>query len=155
MRKVPGPSESVLKVPGPSDAALPNWSELVCTCRNLSGLVATCLDLSQLPVALRAGPWVPIPKIFRPDAVRLHPSYLQAVSVQPEGRRDGPADLARSTAEGVGGFATRCPSMWENPEIRSAGFSGISRFRELRKSATPAIRISGNTAFRLRMPANS
>ena len=38
----------------------------------------------------------------------------------PEGRRDGPADLARSTAEGVGGFcelfAARVErGKWEGP----------------------------------------
>ena len=74
-----------------------NSSGLVWPCRNLSGLVATCL-------ALRAGPGVPILKTFRPDAYRLHPSCLQAVSFRLEGLRVGPADLARSTAEGVGGF---------------------------------------------------
>ena len=36
-------------------ATSPHLSGLVWTCRNLSGLVAT-------PVALRAVPWVPIPK---------------------------------------------------------------------------------------------
>ena len=88
------------------------------TGRNSSGLVGTCLDLSQLvgtfrnlsqlvatPVALRDLPWGPIYlKVFRPTACRLHPSGLQLVSVRPEGRSDGAADLARSTAEGVGGF---------------------------------------------------
>ena len=42
--------------------------QLVATCRDLWELVATCRNLSQLvwyPVALRAGPGVPIPKECR------------------------------------------------------------------------------------------
>ena len=85
-RKVPGPSESALKVPGPCESVLPNWSGLVQTCPNWSQLVGT-------PVALRDLPWVPIYLNLMPD--RLHPSGIGA----------GPADLARSTAEGVGGLA--------------------------------------------------
>ena len=64
-------------------------------------------------MALRAGPGVPIPKTFRPDACSLHPSCLQAVSFRPAGRRDGSADLARSTAEGVGGFFVSRHDTWE------------------------------------------
>ena len=59
-----------------------NLSELVGTCRNLSELVATSRNLSQLvatPVALRAGPGVPIPKDFQAW-------YHQAASVMPAGR---------------------------------------------------------------------
>ena len=60
---VPGLLERVLNVLEPRPSVLPNWSQLVWTCRDLSELVGTCRNLSQLvwyPVALRAGPGVPI-----------------------------------------------------------------------------------------------
>ena len=43
-------------------------------------------------------------KTSRPDAIRLHPSGLRAAFFNPDDRRDGPADVARSIAEGVGGL---------------------------------------------------
>ena len=73
---------TALTVLGPCESVLPNWSQLVWPCLALSGLVATCLALSQLvwsPVALRAGPGVPIPKDFQTW-------YHQAASFMPAGR---------------------------------------------------------------------
>ena len=105
-RKVPGPSESVLKAPGPSESVLPNWSGLVGTCLDKPQLVATCRDLSQLvatPVALRDLPWIPIPKDFQAYchlAASFRPAGCSHQAGGPEGWE---ADLARSTAEGVGG----------------------------------------------------
>ena len=74
------------------------------TCRNLSQLVGTCRNFSELLWPQGQDPGSLYLKTFRPDAIRLHPSSLHAVSFRPAGRTgDGPADLARSTAEGVGG----------------------------------------------------
>ena len=95
------------KLHGPARIALTMCpARLVATCLDKSGLVATCRNFSILlwPQGQDLGSLYL--KTFRPDASRLHPSGLQFVSVRPEGRRDGPADLARSTAEGVGGVCS-------------------------------------------------
>ena len=105
MWKVPGLSESVLKVPGPSETVLPNWSELVATCLDLPGLVWTCRNLSQLPVALRAGPWVPMPKDFQAYCLQAASIMPAGFFLQAGGTEGRPEDLARSTAEGVGGYS--------------------------------------------------
>ena len=97
-----------MEVPGPLDPLRVSCP----TGRNYSGQAATCRNFSQLlgtPVALRDLPWVPITKdcqAYRHQAASFLPGgrFLQAGGT--EGR---PADLARSTAEGVGGYMLMGP----------------------------------------------
>ena len=103
-----------MEVPGPSQSVLPDWSELLWTSRNLSQLVGTCRNLSRLVATSRnscglkgptLGPYISKGlQVYCLRAASIVPAGLPAVSCRPEGRRDGPADLARSTAEGVGGL---------------------------------------------------
>ena len=68
LRAGPEGPETLCECPAQLVATSRNLSGLVGTSRNLSELVATCRNLSELvwsPVALRAGPWVPILKDFQ------------------------------------------------------------------------------------------
>ena len=94
------PAKTALTVAGPCEGALPNWSVVVATSRNLSQLVGTCRNSCGLK-GPALGPYI---------SKGLQAYCLQAASIMPAGRflqaegtEGGPADLARSTAEGVGG----------------------------------------------------
>ena len=87
LRECPEGPGTLLQCPAQLVATCLDLSELVATCPNLSQLVGTCLVSCGLKGST-LGPY-----ISKSDAGSLHPSGIVA----------GPADLARSTAEGVGG----------------------------------------------------
>ena len=106
------PAKTALTVAGLCEGALPNWSVVVATSRNLSQLVGTCRNLSQLVGTCRNSCGLKGPTLGPYISKGLQVYCLQAASIMPAGRflqargtEGGPADLARSTAEGVGGFS--------------------------------------------------
>ena len=141
---------------GPASASvLPNWSQLVWTCLDLSQLVATCRNLSELvwsPVALRAGPGVPIPKDFQ-AWYHQTASFMPAGPI-PSGRKDGgtvrqiwharPLKGSADTFLGQPSMGFRISGL---PEIRLSGFPRIliSEFRAGEKARKPIMTtVDGN-----------
>ena len=84
-------------------------------------------------MALRAGPWVPIPKDLEAYCQQAASFMLAGFFNQAGGTEGWEADLASSTAEGVGGFCSimtkRSPMVSGQvvmPDDRAAAASGTA-----------------------------